>query len=143
MTSPVPIVNTRRLKQIIFTVNGVTGFECQLQSWTINNNTPEGQRQYTFCPNGQFVEEADPAWTLDLRFFSDWRSQGVSHFLWTNRGLPATITIRHHPGIIGEEKQFTVQTTIRAPSVGGDARTTEQTSVTLTIAGEPDYQPMS
>lgn len=141
MTS-VETVHNRRLKYVIFSINGVTGFQCQLQSWQINNNTPEGQRQYTYCPDGQFVDEADPAWTLDLRFFADWRSNGISDYLWSHRGEPAVVTIQHHPGIIGESKQFSMDTVIRAPSVGGDVRTTEQTSVTLTIAGEPDYLPL-
>ena len=61
--------HNRRLKYIMLgfgTSPDEFEFACQVESWTLNNNTPDGDKCYSFCydpddPNaGEFREEADP-----------------------------------------------------------------------------------
>lgn len=130
--------HNRRLKTITFQLDS-TEFQCQVNSWTLTNNSPDGEKQYTYCTDGEFREEVDDDWALDLRFFSDWRSTGVSDFLWDNDKETVTFQIDHHPDVTGEHVRWTGSLVVRAPSVGGDVRTTEVTEVTLQIVGTPTY----
>lgn len=131
-------VHQRKLKLIEFGL-GAEQFECQIRSWKLNNNTPDGDKGYTFCPDGAYIEETEPDWSLDLTFLSDWRTSGVSHYLTTNDGTDVPFALDHHPDIPGEHVQWTGTVHIKAPSVGGDARTTETSEVTLQLVGEPTY----
>lgn len=128
----------RRLKYIQFTLAGVA-FECQLESWTMTNNSVDGDKKFTYCPDGEFREESDPDWALDLRFFSDWRSGGISDYLTLNDNVTVAFVLDHHADIVGEHVRWTGTLKVRAPSIGGDVRTTEQTSVTLPVIGAPTY----
>lgn len=130
-----PIQN-RRLKRVTFTLGG-TDYACQLRSWKINNDTEDGDPLYSYCPDGEDREETDDRFSLELSFFSDWRSAGISEYLWTNAGARPTFVLDHHPGIVGEEQRFTGTVVIKAPSVGGEVRTTELTDVTLQCIGKP------
>jgi hypothetical protein len=85
-----------------------------------------------------FEEETDAEPTLAVTFFADWREDGISDFLWTNRGQVATVSITHHAGLVGEEVQFTGKVRLKAPPVGGEARTTEEQEVTFVVT-ELDY----
>lgn len=125
-------VHNRRLKLIQFTLDG-TAFECQLNSWTLDPGEDDGDRMYTFCPEGEFTEETDTDPTLDLKFFSDWRSNGISDYLWTHRNEVVEFVLDHHPEIPGEHVRWTGTVRIKAPAVGGDARTTEVSEVTLQV----------
>lgn len=124
----------RRLKIIQFTIDG-TSYECQLNSWTLDPGTDDGDRQFTFCPDGQFVEETDDEPTLELKFFSDWRSAGISDFLWSHANEEADFVLDHHPDIPGEHVRWTGTLLVKPAPVGGDARDTETTEVTLQIVG--------
>lgn len=128
-------VHQRRLKLITFQLNA-TSFECQLRNWNLDPGIPDGDRQYTFCPDGAFIEETDPEGTLELEFFSDWQLNGISDFLWTNSGQEATFTIDHHPDIAAEHVQWSGKVLLKAPPVGGEVRTTEMTSITLQVIGD-------
>ncbi|MEC3975089.1 hypothetical protein [Amycolatopsis sp. H20-H5] len=114
---------------------GGTSFECQLNSWNLDPGTDDGDRQYTFCPDGTFIEETDDEPTLELKFFSDWRSAGISDFLWSNPNVVASFLLDHHPEIVGEHVRFTGQVLIKPAPVGGDARDTEMTEITLQVIG--------
>src|SRR5262245_42341312 len=98
--------HNRKLKLIEFTVDG-TSFECQLQSWNLANNTDDGERMYTFCPDGEFIEDAEPQYALELTFFSDWRSDGVSDFLWAHDQETVAFQLDHHPDVVGEHVRWT------------------------------------
>lgn len=128
----------RRLKVINLTI-GATSFECQLKSWTLDPGLDDGDRMYTFCPDGEFTEETDPNYTLDLSFFSDWRLNGISDYLTQNTGLTAAFVIDHHPDIAAEHVRWSGNVRIKAPPVGGDARDTEVTEITLQCQGVPTY----
>lgn len=130
--------HNRRLKTILFTLNSVS-YECQLSSWTVQNNTEDGEKMYSFCPDGEFREEADDDYALELTFYSDWRSAGISNFLVQNDQLNASFQLDHHPGVAGEHVRWTGTVKVKAPNVGGEVRTTEMTEVTLQIIGKPTY----
>jgi hypothetical protein len=127
-------VQQRRLKLINFTI-GATSFDCQINSWKLDPGVKDGNRMYTFCPDGQFIEETDDEPSLELKFFSDWRSGGISDFLWANPNTVANFTLDHHPEIVGEHVRWAGQVFIKPAPVGGEARVTELTEITLQIVG--------
>jgi|SRR5919205_3791422 hypothetical protein len=130
--------HSRRLKEITFTLGG-TAFQCQVNKWQLTNATETGDRKYGFCPDSQFFEETDPDWSLELTFFSDWRSGGISDYLAANDGATVAFVLDHHPDIVAEHVRWSGNCLIKAPNVGGEARTTEVTEVTLPVLDEPTY----
>lgn len=124
----------RRLKLITLTI-GSSAFECQLNSWKLDPGTKDGDRKYTYCPDGMFISETDDEPTLELKFFSDWRSAGISDYLWANENVVAAFVLDHHPEIVGEHVRWTGSVLIKPPPVGGDARDTEVTEITLQVVG--------
>jgi L-ascorbate metabolism protein UlaG (beta-lactamase superfamily) len=134
-------VHQRRLKMITLTIDG-NEFQCQVQTWTLDPGTNDGDRQYTFCDdpaNNSFIEETDNEPTLDLKFFSDWRSAGFSTYLWQHQGETVDFVLDHHPDITGEHVRWSGKVLVRPGPVGDDARTTEMTEVTLQIVGDPTF----
>lgn len=125
-------VKQRRLKLIEFTINGVS-FECQIKTWNLDPGVEDGERQYTYCPDGEFVEDTDPDPTLELSFFADWRLGGINDYLWQNSGVVANFVLDHHPDIVGEHVRWTGTLKLKPPPAGGEARTTEMSEVTLQI----------
>lgn len=135
-------IHKRKIKLVEFSLGtdpADIAFECQLNTWTINNNTEDGEKIYTLCPTGEDEEETDPDYSIDLTFFADWRSDGISDYLWDNDGSTVTLTLHHHPDIALEHVMWVGQVKIKAPSVGGEARTTEMTETTLNYIGKPVY----
>lgn len=121
---------------------GNTQFECQVQSWNMNNNTEDGDKLYAQCADGndgEFRDDAEPDYSLDLTFYSDWRSAGISRFLTEHKSETATFKLDHHPDIPEEHVYWAGSLKLRAPNVGGDARTIEMTEVTLVVIGEPVF----
>lgn len=135
-------IHKRKLKLIEFSLGtdpSDIAFECQISAWNLNNNTEDGDKIYTLCPEGEDVEDVDPDYTLDLTAFADWRSDGFSDYLTAHDGETVTFTLHHHPDIPAEHVSWTGQVRIKAPSVGGEARENEVTEVTLVIIGKPVY----
>lgn len=130
--------HNRRLKVITFGL-GASNFECQIQSWMLNNDSKSGDYMYTYCPDGEFIEETDGEWSVDLTFFADWTAGGISDFLMANDQTDVTFQLDHHPDITGEHVRWTGTLHIMAPSTGGDVRTTETQKVTFKIIGIPVY----
>lgn len=140
MTAPTGTsVHTQRLKIVTFTIAGVD-FSCQLNSWTLLNNTVDGIKSFGYCGNtSEFRTETDNDWALQLKFWSDWRSGGISDYLINNTRAVAAFVLDHHPDIVGEHVRWNGNCVIKAPSVGGDVRTVEETSVNLLILGLPTF----
>jgi hypothetical protein len=135
-------VHNRKIKLIEFGLgDGLDEieFQCQVQSWTLTNNTDDGEQMYAQCPDGAFREETDPDWALEVTFYADWRSDGISDYLWAHNGETVPFRVDHHPDISAEHVQFTGEVMIKAPNVGGEARATEMTETTLSLVGEPTY----
>lgn len=135
MSSP---LHHRKIKQIVFDLGGTT-FQCQIENFQFVNNTPDGQKIYSMCPDGEDLEETDADWALQLRFFSDWRVNGISDFLMLNDGENVAFEIQHHPDIPGEHTIWTGTLRVKAPSVGGDVKVTERQEQTFQIIGKPEY----
>jgi hypothetical protein len=139
MTTPTGVaVHQHRLKIVTFTLAGVD-FSCQLNSWTLNNNTVDGVKTFTYCPDSEFRTETDNDYSLTMKFYSDWRSGGISDYLWNNSRAIAAFVLDHHPDLVGEHVRWSGNCVIKAPTVGGDVRTTEETSQTLLILGLPIF----
>lgn len=132
-------VHNRKVKIITFSLDGIQ-YECQVQTWNIANNTEDGERYYAQCPDGEFREDAEPDYALELTFFADYRSDGISDYLWANDLALVDFVLDHHPDIPAEHVRWTGQVKIKAPNTGGEARTTEMTEVTLQITGKPTYE---
>ena len=130
--------HSRKLKIVTFTLNGLA-FQCQLNSWVIKNNTPNGTRFYTYCADGDFIEDGEPDYSLVLKFFADWTSNGISDYLTANDLQVAAFSLDHLPDIPGEHVRSAGNCKIMAPDLGGDVRTTERTEVTLPCIGKPVY----
>jgi hypothetical protein len=130
----------RKLKTLEFSFGTPpVQFECQISNWAITNNTPDPEKLFVFCAddNGEVFEETDPSYALDITAYADWRSAGFSDFLWDNDGTDVNFTLVHNAGIANEEITWTGTCHIKAPTVGGEARTNEVTTVTLQIIGKP------
>lgn len=140
-------VHENRLKIIQFVLGG-TSFDCQVSSWTVSAGIKTGATLYSFCAAGEgnnaFIEQTDGTPTLALKFYSDYRSAGISDYLWLNNMQTVAFTLDHHPDITGEHVQWSGFVQIQAPDAGGDARATEVQSVTLPIVGAiPTYTRIS
>ncbi len=133
-------VNHRKLKLITFFLGG-NQYQTQLREWNLNNDTDDPEQFHTYGGEGEsFAEPADASWQLELSFYADWRSDGISDFLTAHDGETLPFVIDHHPDIVGEHTRRGGDVLIKAPSVGGEVRTTELTDTTLAVIGTPSYE---
>lgn len=126
---------SRKLKLVNLTLDGLS-FEHQLRQITLANNTEDGEKLWT-ADGTDLREETDPDYALELTFLADWRADGISQWLWDNDGQPVPWSAELHPDISAERVLFSGNVLVKAPSVGGEIRTTEQTEVTLQVQGKP------
>jgi len=133
-------VNQRRLKVIQFTLAG-TAYDCQVKSWAMTNSTPLGDKQFSFCADGtgEFREETDPDYSLDLTFWADWRAGGINDYLTLNDQVTVAFQLDHHPFVVGEHVRWVGTCQLRAPNVGGEPRVTEQFETSFPVIGKPTY----
>lgn len=134
-------INHRKLKLLTFTLAG-NAFQCQINTWQMVNNTEDGERFYTFCgpaEDGEFREDAEPDYALELNFFADWKLNGISDYLTVNDQATVAFVLDHHVGVAGEHVRWTGSVKLRAPGAGGEARTTERADLTLQVIGKPLY----
>lgn len=125
-------VYQKRLKLITLSIGG-NSIECQVASWKFDPGVKDGDHKYTFCPDGKFVEETDPEASLELKLYSDWRSAGFSTYLYNNPNTVAAFTLDHHPDDAASHVQISGTLLVQPAPVGGDARETEMTEVTLQV----------
>lgn len=135
MSSP---LHNRKIKTIVFDLGGST-FQCQVENIQIVNNTPDGEKIYSMCPDGEAIEETDADFALQIRYFSDWRVGGISDFLQTHDGQDVAVEFEHHPDIPAEHVIWTGTIRVKAPTVGGDVKVTERQEATFQFIGKPDY----
>lgn len=129
----------RKLKVITFTVDGIS-FQTQVKTWNMPNNTEDGEKIFSFAGAGaigESREETDPDYALELTAYADWRSAGFSDWAWDNDGRTVEFVLEHHPDIPEEHVTWTGQLIVKAPNVGGEARTTEMSEVTWACIGKP------
>ena len=141
-------IHSKRLKQITFTLEPPgegepVEFQCQLSNWQIQNNTEDGEKRFTFCgpgTDGEFREEADDDYMLELTFFSDWRTDGISEFLTKADQQTVAFVLDHHVDDEDSHVRWTGEVKIKAPTAGGDARAIESQTVTYPIIGKPVFE---
>lgn len=131
--------HNRRLKVITFELDSVE-YQAQVTSWTMNNNTEDGDKVFTYAIDGEFREDADEDYSLDLKFLADWRASGISTYLTENDKEIVDFALDHHPNIPAEHVRWSGQLTVKAPPAGGDVRTTEMTEITLQVIGKPVFE---
>ena len=131
-------LHNRKLKVITLDIGG-TNRECQVSTWQMNNNSEDGAKLYSFCPDGEAVEDTDPDYSLDLSFFSDWTPGGISDWFVLHDGETVPFQLDHHPDIVGEHVRWAGELKVKAPNVGGEVRTTETQEITLQCIGKPEY----
>lgn len=127
LTDPQP--HQRRLKTITLTLDGVE-VSGQIKTWKFDPGFTLGDQQFTFATAGEghnsFFEETDPKPTLQLGFYDDWRSGGISDLLWsTAPNTVADFTLQHHPDVTAEHITITGSLVVLPHPIGGDVRTTE------------------
>lgn len=136
-------IHKNQLKYVSFDLDG-NEFRAQLKTWNLTDNTDDPDKIYSYGADGQNEdsEEEVSDWSLDMEFFSDWRTPtGLNHYCWTNAGLVVAYTIHHNLGVTGSDPTFTGEVKIKRTPVGGEVRTTEVTSLSLPIIGTPEYDP--
>lgn len=135
LTDPQP--HQRRLKILTLTVDA-TEISGQLKSWKFDPAFSLGDPQYTFAKEGDghnsYYEEVDPKPTLQLTFLDDWRSAGISNFLWTTAPLTVVdFQLDHHEDVPAEHITLTGSLVVLPHPIGGDVRTTEQSEQTFSV----------
>jgi hypothetical protein len=128
--------HNRKLTQLTLDLGG-TEFQIQCRKAEIVNNTDDPELFHTFDPDGSFAEAADPSFALDLEFYSDLRSGGITDFLWDNDGNTVSFEIVHYPHIPAETVTFTGEVLVKAPNIGGEVRATDVTATVLQCVDKP------
>lgn len=137
MTTP----HHRKLKILTLDIGG-TNYEIQCRKAQVVNGTADGETFYTFGNNGSddsasFVEAADPVWSLDLGFYSDWQLAGINDFLWDNDGETVSFELALYPDIPAEHVLFTGEVVVKAPNAGGEVRAQDVTEMVLQCPAKP------
>jgi hypothetical protein len=131
-------LHARKSKQIQFVLEG-NSFQCQIKAFKKVNNTPDGEKLNSLCPDGEVRDETDPDYALEIEFWCDWRSGGISDYLELNDGETVAFQYDKFPEIAAEHVRWTGTCVIKAPSVGDEAKVTETQSVTLLCIGKPVF----
>lgn len=134
-------IKNKRFKTAVvtFTTPVLADFSCQLMSLAPTNNTPDGERFYTYCADGtgEGRDDADPDWSVTLKGKHDWSTGGISRYLSTNDGKQVEIKINFDNTVTGWDRTWTGTVLLRDPGDGGDARSPQEFEVTLQYIGKP------
>lgn len=126
----------KKRKRITLMVNGVA-HETQVTTARVVNNTEDGEVLYTYAPDGEVREEADPNYALELTYFANWTVTGISWLLSQLDGQTVDFSFTDYP----DDPAWTVtregQVKIKEPSLGGQVRTNDIQELTLPIIGKP------
>jgi hypothetical protein len=128
----------RKLKVLTLDIGG-TEYQVQCRKAQIVNNTGDAEVFHTFGGDDEaFVEPADDEYALDLEFYSDWRSAGISDYLWDNDGLTVAFQLDLNPDVPAEHVIFNGDVLIKSPNPGGEVRTQDVTAVVLSCPAKPE-----
>ncbi len=134
-------VTARRFKTAIvtFTSPVLADFSCQLMAIQPTNNTPDGDKFYTYCADGtgEGREEVDQDWAITLRGKMDWAAAGLNRYLATNDGETVELVVNFDNGVTGFDRTWTGDVVIKMPGDGGDARSPEEFEVTWNYVAKP------
>lgn len=135
-----PIQNKKFKTAIVkFTTPVLADFSCQMLAMMPQNNSPDGDKYYTFCSDGlgEGREETDPDWSVTLRGKHDWTATGVSRYLTSNDNAEVELVLNFDNGVAGWNRTWTGKVLVRAPGDGGDARSPQEFEVTLQYVAKP------
>jgi hypothetical protein len=128
-----------KLNDAVLNIGG-SEFQAQVTQMTVNNNTGDPERFYTYGgTTSSFVEAADPEFTLDLSGFADWTLGGFSDYLWAHDGETVSFQLDWHPTVVGSHVRWSGSVQVKAPNSGGEIRSTETTETSLAIVDAPTY----
>jgi hypothetical protein len=134
-------IEARRFKTAIvtFTSPALSDFSCQMMALNPANNTPDGDKFYTYCADGsgEGRESADPDWSVTLRGKHDWTPGGISRYLHAQDGEEIELSITFDNAVAGWERTWVGTVTVKSPGDGGDVRSPQEFEVTYQYIGAP------
>lgn len=134
--------HNRKIKLSELELDGVD-YAAQCTTILLVNNTPDPEVRHTHGgAAASFSEESDPDWTLQLNFYNDYRSAGITRYLLMHDGEEVDFTHGHLADIVGEHIRGTGRVQIKAASFGGEARQTDAGDSNLRVVGKPTFTPV-
>lgn len=109
----------RRIKQITLVIGGVS-YECQITSYEVQNNTPDGELVRTLCPDGAFVDLQDEDWALNIKGLHDWAVAGISRAMLAANQTSVAFTLVHLKDVPAEDVQIAGNLWVKASNIGGE-----------------------
>lgn len=135
-----PIANRRfKTAVITFTNPALADFSCQMMALNPTNNTPDGDRFYTYCADGtgEGRETVDPEWSVTLKGKHDWQAGGISRYLHANDETDVEMILRFDNAVTGWDRTWTGTVRLKSPGDGGDTRAPEEFEVTFQYRDKP------
>lgn len=134
----------RKYKTAVIEFGGTTpDYSFQVTTAQVINNTPDGDRVFTFAADGsgEFRETPDDAWQLALKWVSDWTtSTGFNSYINAHDGQTLAITVHYDNGdSTGFGRTWSGNVVIKQPTDGGDVRTMESSEATWNFIGKPTF----
>lgn len=118
---------------------------CQLTTYKLNNNTPDGEVSYTYCSDpddpdaGETREDAEPSWSLAGTLFAAWLLAGFSRWSHMHDGEWVTFRLHINQNDPLRHVWWVGQVKVKAVSVGGDARTDQKSDFEWQVKGKPRF----
>jgi hypothetical protein len=134
LTDPQP--HQRRITTISLSVDG-TDFSTQIQTFNFDPGVKVGTQQFTLSSAGEghnaFYEDTDPEATLEIKGYEDWRSDGLSDFIYSNVNAVVDFVLEQNPDVSAEHTLISGSLKIIPHVTGGDARTTAMLDATFPV----------
>jgi hypothetical protein len=134
LTDPQPLA--RRITTISLTVDG-TDFSTQINNFVFDPGVTPGDQQFTLSSAGEghnaFFEDTDPKATLAIKAYEDWRSDGLSDFIYSNINAVVDFVLEQNPDIPDEHTLISGSLKIIPHATGGDARAYAQIDATFQV----------
>ena len=132
--------HAKKLKEVTLTVAGQS-WQCQTESVNLENNTDDPEQAFTLCADGSYYEEPDPSYAIVFTALADWRTNGLSRYLWEHDGETASFVYVLHPDDVASTVHWTGQVRLKAPNAGGEGRKTEKQEISLAVLDKPTFVP--
>jgi hypothetical protein len=134
LTDPQP--HSRRITTISLMVDS-TDFSTQINDFSFDPGVKPGDLQFTLSSAGEghnsFYEDTDPTPTLEIKAYEDWRSAGLSNFIYSNVNRVVDFVLEQNPDIAEEHTTITGSLKIIPHVTGGAARTTAALDATFPV----------
>lgn len=117
-----------------------TDVSCAVKGAIVTPDTPDDEVVETFC--GPITTPGTTTWTLDLELLQDWRTDGLSRFLYDHRGADVTFRLDMYGSphtATGDEPAAAGTCRAVAPKYGGTSGEYAEDELSLPIVGEPTF----